>query len=128
MNKIFELLKHKVGIMVSAARGAGETHLFSNFRATLLLWIVILLFQNCATLITIPDWHKKNAPVFYSGTRCDVGLMMENGILYDPIYILDLPFSFVLDTILLPISLPLAAGMSRWHKQMNQFAPHCYDG
>ncbi|MBP7282844.1 MAG: hypothetical protein KBA66_14780 [Leptospiraceae bacterium] len=92
------------------------------------LFIFLILIQNCATLISIPDWNKKNAPVFYSGARCEVGLMIENGILHEPIYIIDLPFSFLLDTILFPISLPLAAGMSRWHKQMFEFAPPCYDG
>ncbi len=90
--------------------------------------LIICAFYNCATSISIPDWNKKNAPVFYSGTRCDVGMMMENGVTYDLIYIIDLPFSFLLDTILLPISIPFAAGMSRWHKQMMQFAPPCYDG
>lgn len=90
--------------------------------------LILFAFQNCATYITVQDWNKKNAPVFYSGTRCDVGMMIENGITYDPIYIIDLPFSFILDTILIPISLPFAAFMSRWHKQMYQFASYCYDG
>ena len=93
-----------------------------------MIFIFFFFFQSCATLISIPQRTKKNAPVFYSGTRCDVGLMMEYGITYDLIYIIDLPFSFALDTILLPISLPFAAGMSRWHKQLFQFAPYCYDG
>jgi uncharacterized protein YceK len=94
-----------------------------------LLLITFLVFQNCATSISIPDWNKKNAPVFYSGTRCDFTLMLENDSgSFDPIYIIDLPFSFLLDTVLLPISLPFAAVMSRWHKQMYQFAPPCYDG
>jgi hypothetical protein len=52
--------------------------------------------------------------------------MIENGIWYDPIYLFDLPFSFILDTVLLPISLPFAAGMSRWHKQMFEFGSFCY--
>ena len=60
------------------------------------LFIFLILIQNCATLISIPDWNKKNAPVFYSGARCEVGLMIENGILHEPIYIIDLPFSFLL--------------------------------
>ncbi len=93
-----------------------------------LIVVSFLVLQNCATLIGIPDWNKKNSPVFYSGTRCDVGMMMENGISYDPVYIIDVPFSFLLDTILFPISLPFAVFMSRWHKQMFEFAPYCYDG
>ncbi|MBP6739121.1 MAG: YceK/YidQ family lipoprotein [Leptospiraceae bacterium] len=93
------------------------------------LGVIVLSFcliQNCATIIGITSWHKKSAPVFYSGTRCDIGLMIENGIWYDPIYLFDLPFSFILDTVLLPISLPFAAGMSRWHKQMFEFGSFCY--
>ncbi|MBK7057617.1 MAG: YceK/YidQ family lipoprotein [Leptospiraceae bacterium] len=90
--------------------------------------VSFMVLQNCATLISIPNWHKKNAPVFYSGTRCDIGMMMENGVTYDLIYIFDLPFSFLLDTLLIPISLPFAAGMSRWHRQMMEFPIACYDG
>jgi uncharacterized protein YceK len=89
---------------------------------------IVMVFQTCATVISIPNWNKKNAPVFYSGTRCDVGMMNEYGATYDLIYIFDLPFSFLLDTILVPISLPFAAGMSRWHNQMMQFSPYCFDG
>lgn len=90
--------------------------------------ISLLVLQNCATLIGIPSWHKKNAPVFYSGTRCDVGMIMENGLTNDLVYIFDLPFSFLLDTVLFPISLPFAAFMSRWHNKMMEFSPPCYDG
>ena len=93
-----------------------------------LVAVFFSLLQNCATLIGITSWHKKSAPVFYSGVRCDVGLMIENGIFYDWIYIVDLPFSFVLDTVLLPVSLPFASAMSRWHRQMFTFAPYCYEG
>lgn len=99
-----------------------------NKTTKIIALFILGVFYNCATFISIPNWNKKNAPVFYSGTRCDVGMMMENGVMYDLIYIFDLPFSFLLDTILLPISLPLAAGMSRWHKTMMEFSPYCYDG
>lgn len=93
------------------------------------IWIfifTILATTKCATLITMSTWHKKNAPVFYSGSRCDIGSIYQEGISKDLIFIFDLPFSIVLDTILVPISLPFAVGMSRWHKQMFQFAPYCY--
>lgn len=94
----------------------------------ILILLLLIEHNNCATILSIPDWTKNNAPVFYSGTRCDAGLIIENGITDDPIYIVDLPFSFILDTILLPVSLPFAAAMSRWHKKMFQFAPYCHDG
>ena len=46
-----------------------------------------------------------HAPIIYGGTRMNVGITEEQGI--SP-YTLDFPFSFVLDTVILPITIPWA--------------------
>ncbi|HMV41541.1 MAG TPA: YceK/YidQ family lipoprotein [Leptospiraceae bacterium] len=89
--------------------------------------ILILFLNQCATLLSIPSWYKKNTAVFYSGTRCDVNLLIENDSgKFDPIYLIDLPFSFLLDTVLLPISIPFALVMVRHHGEIG-FAPPCVE-
>ena len=90
--------------------------------------MVLYVTAQCSTLISVPNWHKKNSPVLYSGTRCDVSLLIENDSgKFDPVYAFDLPFSFVLDTVLLPVSIPLAYGFARVHKEIG-FSEHCSEG
>jgi uncharacterized protein YceK len=90
---------------------------------SIILFLVIFQF-TCATIYTVPHWFEKDAPILYSGARCDYGLIEEYGIKNDPILILDLPFSFFLDTVLLPLSLPIAFGLSRSRGQIG-FSSYC---
>ena len=97
-------------------------------RRCLCMIMVLYVTAQCSTLISVPNWHKKNSPVLYSGTRCDVSLLIENDSgKSDPVYAFDLPFSFVLDTVLLPVSIPLAYGFARVHKEIG-FSEHCSEG
>lgn len=87
--------------------------------------IALVLFSQCATALSIPSWLKKNSAVFYSGTRCDVTLLIENDSgKFDPVYLIDLPFSFALDTVLSPFTLILAISTARYHKEIG-FSPPC---
>ena len=69
---------------------------------------ITILLNACATLETL------DKPKFYSGTRTDIEALNDrsrsHGTSADlsdafikPLYLLDLPFSFVADTALLPI-------------------------
>ena len=73
---------------------------------------VLLAMQACASVKTVNNYDK-NSPKVYSGVRLDVaGIKKENTVKYNtdaPIYPwLDLPFSFVADTLLLPVSFSAA--------------------
>lgn len=85
----------------------------------LLLCAVTLLSQGgCATVRTL-DAAKAGAPVVYAGTRLDWYALNDGCCPLDhfgaeaPRYPgLDLPGSVLLDTLLLPLSLPAAIGAS----------------
>ena len=83
--------------------------------ASLLLAGVMATTTGCGTLITQVDgplfapgaksfdWDEKKASPIYSGTRLSWGGVRKSQIPY--VWIVDLPFSFVADTGLLPLSL-----------------------
>ncbi len=89
-----------------------------NYILSLILSIFIV---NCATLQTIPKSLEQDNPAIYSGF---LTIWMEpsglndlifyydemDGIYTYLIYGIDTPLSFVLDTILLPVTIPLAIG------------------
>ena len=78
--------------------------------------ICVFLCQGCGTLCAIttdPTYLPRNRSKFvYSGVQCDVDFIKDRdpevhvpGLL--KIFpIIDLPFSFVLDTVLLPLTFP----------------------
>ncbi|WP_413043102.1 YceK/YidQ family lipoprotein [Pseudomonas sp. YJ42] len=78
---------------------------------------LVLLLSGCATVRTL-DAAKPGAPIVYSGTRLDWYSLNGGCCPLDrfgakaPKYAaLDLPASVLLDTLLLPLSLSLAAAL-----------------
>lgn len=68
-------------------------------RPLALLSALALVLSGCATTVTVFDEDPDN--LVYSGTRRDLdGWALAHG------GFLDLPFSFVFDTILLPYTIP----------------------
>ena len=71
---------------------------------------LLLMLNACATLGTLNDMADCRQPHMYGGTRLDLALInKQDGDLRlrknIPAYpILDLPFSFAADTVLLPVS------------------------
>lgn len=77
-----------------------------------------LFCPGCGTLITqidgplfAPgekafDWDEKPASPIYSGTRLSLGGALKSDAYY--VWWIDLPFSFVADTALLPLTVPQA--------------------
>ncbi|MDX1960369.1 MAG: YceK/YidQ family lipoprotein [Leptospiraceae bacterium] len=92
---------------------------FTQPKLSAFLILIFFSFQNCATLLSIPHWLKPEQAVIYSGTRCDLKLLNENDNgKFDPIYLIDLPFSATLDTILLPVSIVVAYIGFRYNKDV----------
>jgi uncharacterized protein YceK len=70
-------------------------------RALAALALALALLPGCGTVLSFDpvigeDWRRD--PLFYSGTRFDVDL--------GSYALLDVPFSFVADTALLPFTIP----------------------
>lgn len=83
-----------------------------------LVVIIILAFNlsGCATIRAMPSLSTYKSPKIYSGTRLDLHGIMTNerglkrfGMEPTEYPLLDLPFSFVLDTAILPTTYPVAA-------------------
>ncbi|MFG0672731.1 YceK/YidQ family lipoprotein [Pseudomonas sp. xss_1] len=79
--------------------------------------LAVLMLGGCATVRTL-DGTKPGAPVVYAGTRLDwyaIGggccPQARFGVEAPRFASLDLPASFLLDTLLLPLTLPAAAGI-----------------
>ncbi|AIR89253.1 YceK/YidQ family lipoprotein [Pseudomonas cremoricolorata] len=76
----------------------------------------LALLGGCATVSTL-DANKPGAPVVYAGTRLNL-YTLQGGCCAQERFgtagprwpALDLPGSALLDTLLLPLSLPMAAG------------------
>ena len=78
-------------------------------KATVILGILALAvaLQGCGTMISIAEPHCMEAQFGpYSGVSWDVRQMDTPSTLGAILLCLDLPVSFVMDTILLPVSLP----------------------
>ena len=83
-----------------------------------LLSTFVVATSGCATVTTIQTADPKTAKIF-SGTRQDLraigGEIAENAKFRappPPYPILDLPFSFMLDIVMLPLTLPAAVSRS----------------
>jgi uncharacterized protein YceK len=81
-----------------------------------LLLMAVLVLSGCATARTL-DAAKPGAPVVYAGTRLNLYALQGGCCSQDrfgaeaPAWpALDLPGSALLDTLLLPLSLPAAIG------------------
>jgi len=66
----------------------------------ILLLVLAVLFTGCGTLIIHSEAHH---PLIYAGVRTDLILPMLSPVGF--IFLLDLPLSFVADTILLPFAI-----------------------
>lgn len=88
---------------------------------TAFIWIVAV--AGCMTIFNINDTNRRERPIVYGGVRFFVREIPARGgshIMGAPDFgscinvlaIVDLPFSFVLDTILLPITIPMAISQS----------------
>lgn len=85
---------------------------------TSIISLLVLQLSGCATMRTL-DAAKLNAPVVYAGTRLDWYAINDGCCPLDrygaeaPEYAgLDLPASVLLDTLLLPLSVATALGIS----------------
>jgi uncharacterized protein YceK len=84
---------------------------------SLFLWILLVLAigsGGCATIRTMPSLSSPGYPRVYSGARLDFNAMTENEERLKkfkteaPEYpLIDFPFSLILDTVLLPVILPV---------------------
>lgn len=83
----------------------------------LLLWfLVVTVFGlgGCGTIRTMPTLGSYDAPKIYSGTRLDFYAATDNEsqlALFNATppehAVIDIPFSFILDTIILPVLIPV---------------------
>jgi len=88
----------------------------SSFALFLLITIALSLgYVGCATVRTMPTLSSYGSPKVFSGTRLDYHAVTENTAalgkfkLEAPTYpLIDLPFSAILDTLILPVILPVA--------------------
>lgn len=79
--------------------------------------LILISLEKCSTAASFKDWSRKDKPVVYSGVRsCWSGIPGGQGpvagpaALFGALYcLIDTPFSSVLDTLLLPVSLPFSA-------------------
>jgi uncharacterized protein YceK len=84
----------------------------------LFLWIVIAMalgLNGCATVRTMPTLASYGSPKVFSGTRLDINAVrgnragLEKFKVQAPAHpLIDLPFSAMLDTIILFATLPIA--------------------
>jgi ankyrin repeat protein len=98
-----------------------------------LFLISILLFSHCLSIKSIPDWHREEACVIYSGVRCcnctrggghpAAGVAVAVAILR----MISLPFDFIIDSFLLPISVPFQVGKSIYYWNYNRKKIKQYD-
>lgn len=64
------------------------------------LVVSTLLLSGCASVVERSNGNYKYA---YTGVRADINDLNTKYALFIPFIIIDLPFSFVLDTVLLPV-------------------------
>ena len=86
---------------------------FSFFLRILLTTLIGL--NGCGTIRTMPALGSYDSPKVYSGTRLDFSAITKNEpkmkrfSTTPPEYpLIDFPFSLILDTIILPMTIPVA--------------------
>lgn len=82
------------------------------------LWIILslpLVLQGCATIHTMPSLATPEHPKVYSGARLDFHTIAKNEERLKQFNakspehpLIDFPFSLILDTVILPMTLPVA--------------------
>ena len=89
---------------------------FSYTLYLLLPIIIIFGFTGCATVRTMPSLGSPEHPKIYSGARLDVHAISENEEALKkfkakaPVHpLIDFPFSVILDTVILPVTFPVAS-------------------
>ena len=85
-----------------------------RFNSLLLVTVLLQILPGCATYNTISE-AKPGSPKIYSGTRLDLNAIQGNEQAQLKFKTLppknpgvDLPFSFLFDTIMLPLSLSIS--------------------
>lgn len=99
---------------VNSRRRVGRGRGCSAPRGTLAL-VAVFILSGCASVTTLDDAARVGTPKIYSGTRLDVHAAAGNRVALRrfpvpaPCYpLLDLPFSFVVDTLVLPLTVSAA--------------------
>jgi uncharacterized protein YceK len=84
-------------------------------RPLVFIFIVWVGLSGCGTIRMMPSVGSRKTPKVYSGTRLDLYAIggSESRLrafrATPPEYpLIDLPFSFILDTLILPVTLPIA--------------------
>ena len=83
--------------------------------------LFLALLSNCMTVLTMGNYRERFEPVVYGGVRSTLAYEPHahnvfGGVIKVMQYI-DLPFSLVLDTIVLPVTVPLAAAAASADRQ-----------
>lgn len=115
--------------LIRAARPANASKqvlllVYMIIKKILILITLAFLMQQCSTVSSLKHWSKRNKPVVYSGVRScwssipgGQGPVAGPAALFTAMYcLLDTPFSFLLDTVLLPAALPFSAGKYLFYK------------
>ena len=83
-------------------------HELRRIWVSITLVIFLCTFSACGTIISLTVEKsldsKQERPLIYSGIRWDLNAVENLG----PLVILDMPLSVVLDTVLLPLTIPWA--------------------
>jgi uncharacterized protein YceK len=110
------LLVEFVGEKSGTTQDGGFMRRFFHRSVLALLIVFIFGVDGCATLRTLPSMATPDHPKIYSGARLDFNAITENEQSLRkfkataPIYpLLDLPFSVILDTAVLPLTFPVAS-------------------
>lgn len=84
----------------------------------LFLWIIVALaigLAGCATIRTMPSLTRPEHPKIYSGARLDFNAITKNEECLKKFKaeppehpLIDFPFSLILDTAILPVTMPVA--------------------
>lgn len=82
------------------------------------LWIIVALaivLQGCGTIRTMPSLATPEHPKVYSGARLDFHAIAKNEERLKQFKaespkhpLIDFPFSLILDTVILPVTFPVA--------------------
>lgn len=106
----------RAGAMASASEkiclSAGPADLVSGMLRTAGSAILLLFAVNCMTVATLTNFQERFEPVVYSGVRTSLSYEPHahnifGGLIRTLMYV-DLPFSLVFDTVVLPVTAPLA--------------------
>lgn len=89
---------------------------FSRTLLPLLLVVLVFGMDGCATIRTMPSLASPEHPKVYSGARLDFHTIKKNE---EPLKkfnakapehpLIDFPFSVILDTVILPVTIPVAS-------------------